>query len=87
MNSYADNILLQKSLKKYHQLNGMTPRILSKVVFILELEIRIYFGREMINILVPNDELSVEQARALLHASTDEDSLVNAWKNANSSPR
>ena len=41
----------------------------------------------MINILVPNDELSVEQARALLHASTDEDSLVNAWKNANSSPR
>ena len=36
---------------------------------------------------VPNDELTIEQARALLHASTDEESLLEAWKTANSSPR
>ena len=38
-------------------------------------------------VLVPNDELTIEQARALLHASTDEESLLEAWKTANSSPR
>ena len=36
---------------------------------------------------MPNDELTVEQARALLHASTEEDALLQAWQNANSSPR
>jgi len=35
---------------------------------------------------VPNDELTIEQARALLHASTEEESLLEAWKNANTSP-
>ena len=51
MNNYVDNISLRKSPKKYLQQNGMILKILFKVSSISELENRLYFGREMINIL------------------------------------
>ena len=51
MNNCVDNISLQKSLKKYLLQNGMILKILFKVGSVSELENRLYFGREMINIL------------------------------------
>ena len=36
---------------------------------------------------MPNDELTVEQARSLLAASTDDNAIRSAWRDANSSPR
>ncbi|CAG5107451.1 Oidioi.mRNA.OKI2018_I69.chr1.g3328.t1.cds [Oikopleura dioica] len=35
---------------------------------------------------LPNDELTVEQARSLLAASTDDNAIRSAWRDANSSP-